>query len=123
MKVFASVAALAVLILLLFPFTRNRGDIVDGKTSAAMANIRSIAMASKLFMTDHHGSFPDSIHSLVESNYLTDSEFKKLTSNIQIDYFPPESNASSDTLILVGHIPGYAIYGFASADVSSKKLK
>jgi len=68
--------------------------------------------------------FPKKIEDLVGLKYLNQEEYNKLTKNIQFDYFPPAKNPTSqDFIILVGHIPGYVVYGFLSGEIQLQKIR
>jgi hypothetical protein len=96
---------------------------VSGKLVAARSQIYQLSLVSNYYAEQHSNEYPDSLRYLITEKYLTEKEYQKLTSNIQIDYFPHHFTPSSRSVIFVGHIPGYVVYGFSSGPVEDRKLK
>ena len=67
--------------------------------------------------------FPDKLTDLVKDSYLSQSDYSKLTKDIEISYFQPNTvSPSSNHLLLVAHIPKYVFYARVDGKLELKKI-
>ena len=83
----------------------------------ALAHICRLSGAVKDFVTDQQkkksrqSQYPAELHQLVTDGYLSETDYSKLTKDIDISYFPPTTETPSPNhLLIVAHIPKYVIY-------------
>lgn len=94
-----------------------------------LSNTKQLFLALQQYASDHaeikndRSKYPEELHQLVTEGYLSESDYSKLTKNIDISYFPPNTEfPSHNHLLIVAHIPKYAIYVPISGKLELRKI-
>jgi hypothetical protein len=92
--------------------------------------VNQLSLALQQYAADHaemiknRSRFPAELHDLVKEGYLSETDYTKLTKNIDISYFPPNTESPSQNhLILVAHVPKYVIYAPISGKLELRKIR
>ena len=104
-------------------------DLVKMPGTRALSCVKQLSLALQQYVADQQTQnqaiafFPDKLTDLVKDGYLSQTDYSKLTKDIDISYFQP-SNASpsSNHLLLVAHIPKYVIYARVDGKLELKKI-
>jgi len=95
----------------------------------ALSSIKQLSLALQQYASDQQTQnqaspfFPDKLTDLVNDGYLSQTDYSKLTKDIEISYFQPNTvSTSSNHLLLVAHIPKYVFYARVDGKLELKKI-
>ena len=67
--------------------------------------------------------YPSKLLDLVNAGYLSQADYSKLTKDIKISYFQPNTDSpSSNHPLIVAHIPKYVIYAHVDGKLEMQKI-
>ena len=97
--------------------------------SHALGCVNQLSMALQQYASDQktekQGSpmFPDKLLDLVNAGYLSQTDYSKLTKDIEISYFQPNTESpASNHVLIVAHIPKYVIYAHVDGKLEMQKI-
>jgi len=104
-------------------------DLVKMPGTRALSCVKQLSLALQQYASDQQTQnqatafFPDKLTDLVKDGYLSQTDYSKLTKDIDISYFQPSNGSpSSNHLLLVAHIPKYVIYARVDGKLELKKI-
>jgi len=128
-----AVSCLVVIVFLALLWSMTTPAITVGPEKSprthALACVNQLSLALQQYASDQHtqnhasSMFPDKLTDLVKDGYLSQTDYSKLTKDIEISYFQPNTGSpSSNHLLLVAHIPKYFIYARVDGKLELKKI-
>jgi competence protein ComGC len=104
-------------------------DLEKTPRTHALSCVKQLSLALQQYASDQQTQnqappfFPDKLTDLVKDGYVSQSDYSKLTKDIEICYFQPNTvSPSSNHLLLVAHIPKYVFYARVDGKLELKKI-
>lgn len=104
-------------------------DLEKTPRTHALSCVKQLSLALQQYASDQQTQnqappfFPDKLTDLVKDGYISQSDYSKLTKDIEISYFQPNTvSPSSNHLLLVAHIPKYVFYARVDGKLELKKI-
>ena len=128
MKRILFIGALALIAAAGFLFVKGLtsiGEYKEGRMATKMADLRFLQLAIQAFAADKKKDngqieYPASLQDLVDADYLHQTDLTKAQRWVTIEYSPPSSGSSADTIVMKTEYDGKLLSVPIDGDVIKK---